>query len=211
VLEEPTMEDDHLQEPENERPGREVIVMLAVFFEAGLAPLSLLLGWLFGHPPLEHFIWSAQDALVGVMATVPLVAMFLAMLRWPIGPLAKVKDFCDYEVIPLLGKSSWSEIALVSFAAGVGEEMLFRGVVQPTIGGWLGFPLGLLLASLLFGLVHPISLTYMIIASILGLYLGLVLFLGGNLISVIVIHALYDFAALGYLLRIRPDLESEET
>jgi hypothetical protein len=51
----------------------------------------------------------------------------------------------------------------------------------------------------------------MIIASILGLYLGLVLFLGGNLISVIIVHALYDFAALSYLLRIRPALESEET
>jgi uncharacterized protein len=205
------MEDDPLQEPEDERPGREVIVMLAVFFEAGLAPLSLALGWLFGHPPLEHFVWSMQDALLGVTATVPLVLLFLAMLRWPIGPLSKVKEFCDHEVVPLLGESSWSEIALVSFSAGVGEEMLFRGVFQPWIGGsWVGLPWGLVIASLLFGLFHPISLTYMIIAAILGLYLGAVMIEGGNLISVIVVHALYDFAALGYLLRIRPALESEE-
>ena len=78
-------------------------------------------------------------------------------------------------------------------------------------GAWLGWPWGLLLASLLFGLFHPISLTYMIIASILGLYLGLVLYAGGNLISVIVVHAFYDFAALGYLLRIRPALEADES
>ena len=77
------MEDDLPEEPEEDRPGREVIVMLAVFFEAGLAPLSLLLGWLFGHPPLEHFAWSTEDALIGFLATVPLVLMFLAMLRWP--------------------------------------------------------------------------------------------------------------------------------
>ena len=204
------MEDDHLQEPENDRPGREVIVMLAVFFEAGLAPLSLILGWIFGHPPLEHFAWSMNDAVLGVAATVPLVLMFLAMLRWPIGPLSKVKDFCEYEVIPLLGESSWSEIALVSFSAGVGEEMLFRGVVQPSFGSWLGLPWGLVIASVLFGLFHPISVTYMIIAAILGLYLGAVMFAGGNLISVIVVHALYDFAALSYLLRIRPVLESED-
>ncbi len=50
----------------------------------------------------------------------------------------------------------------------------------------------------------------MIIASILGLYLGSVLIVGGNLLTVMVVHALYDFAALGYLLRIRPALESEE-
>ena len=136
--------------------------------------------------------------------------MFLAMLRWPIGPLSKVKDFCDHEVVPLLGESSWSEIALVSFSAGVGEEMLFRGVVQPAIGSWLGLPWGLVIASLLFGLFHPISVTYMIIAAILGLYLGAVMFAGGNLISVIVVHALYDFAALSYLLRIRPVLESQD-
>ena len=92
--------------------------------------------------------------------------------RWPIGPLARVKKFCDHEVVPLLDKSSWSEIALVSFSAGVGEEMLFRGVVQTSIASALGLAAGLLLASLLFGLFHPISLTYMIIASILGLYLG---------------------------------------
>ncbi len=104
--------------------------MLAVFFEAGLAPLSLVLGWLFGHPPLEHFAWRFEDAVIGIGATVPLVLMFLAMLRWPVGPLARVKKFCDHEVVPLLNDCSWSEIALVSLSAGVGEEMLFRGVIQ---------------------------------------------------------------------------------
>lgn len=204
------MEDDLLPGPEDERPGREVIVMLAVFFEAGLAPLSLVLGWLFVHPPLEHFAWKFEDAVIGIGATLPLVLMFLAMLRWPVGPLARVKKFCDHEVVPLLNDCSWSEIALVSFSAGVGEEMLFRGVIQPSIASSLGPSWGLVLASLLFGLFHPISATYMIIASILGLYLGSVLIVGGNLLTVMVVHALYDFAALGYLLRIRPALESEE-
>jgi uncharacterized protein len=207
---EPTMEDDLLQGPEEDKPGREVIVMLAVFFEAGLAPLSLVLGWLFVHPPLEHFVWKLDDALAGVLATVPLVLMFLAMLRWPIGPLARVKNFCDNEVVPLLNDCSWSEIALVSFSAGVGEEMLFRGVIQTSIASSLGRTWGLVLASVLFGLFHPISLTYMIIASILGLYLGFVLIAGENLLTVMVVHALYDFAALGYLLRVRPALESED-
>ena len=45
-------------------------------------------------------------------------------------------------------------------------------------------PWGLVLASLLFGLFHPISVTYMIIASILGVYLGAVLIADGNLLTV---------------------------
>ncbi len=106
--------------------------------------------------------------------------------------------------MPLLDKSSWSEIALIAVSAGVGEEMLFRGVVQASLGAWLGASWGLALASLLFGLLHPISVAYMVITAILGLYLGVLWNLGGNLLAVMITHALYDFAALGYLLRIRP-------
>jgi len=132
------------------------------------------------------------------------------MLQWPVGPLARVKKFCDTEVVPLLDKSSWSEIALISLSAGVAEEMLFRGVAQAAIGNSLGVTWGLVLASLAFGLFHPISPTYMIIATILSVYLGAVFIAVDNLLTVMVIHALYDFAALGYLLRIRPALEAED-
>ena len=38
--------------PEDDPPGRDVVIIFAVFFEAGLAPFSLFLGWLVGHPPL---------------------------------------------------------------------------------------------------------------------------------------------------------------
>ena len=60
------------------------------------------------------------------------------MLTWPVGPLAKVKEFCEEEVVPLFDKSYWSELALISLSAGVGEEMLFRGVLQAWFTAWLG-------------------------------------------------------------------------
>jgi membrane protease YdiL (CAAX protease family) len=206
------MEDDLLPESYDEHPKREVVIILAVFFEFGLAPLSLVLGWLLGHPPLKTFRWSPEAAIWGVVATVPLVLLFLGMLRWPFGPLARVKQFCDDEVVPLLEESSWSDIALLSLSVGVCEEMLFRGVIQASLidllkswlGDWWGVACGLGLASILFGLIHPISFTYMVIVTILGLYLGAVWIVGGNLLTVMVTHTLYDFAALAYLLRIRP-------
>lgn len=198
------MEEDLLQEPDDDHPKRAVVVILAVFFEGGLALLSLLLGWRLGHPPLRHFVWSLEDALWGVVATLPLLALFLAILKWPIGPLARAKHFCENEVEPLLHDSSWSEIGLVSLSVGVSEEMLFRGVFQAALTNWLGVPLGLGLASVLFGLLHPISVPYMVMAAFLGLYLGTVWIVSGNLLTVIVVHTLYDFAALSYLIRIRP-------
>jgi membrane protease YdiL (CAAX protease family) len=198
------MEEDLLQEPDDDHPKRAVVVILAVFFEGGLALLSLLLGWRLGHPPLRHFVWSLEDALLGVVATLPLLALFLAILKWPIGPLARAKHFCENEVEPLLHASSWSEIGLVSLSVGVSEEMLFRGVFQAALTNWLGVPMGLGLASVLFGLLHPISVPYMVMAAFLGLYLGTVWIVSGNLLTVIVVHTLYDFAALSYLIRIRP-------
>jgi uncharacterized protein len=201
-------EEELLQGPDDDRPRRGVIVIFAVFFEAGLAPLSLVLGWLFGHPPLESFKWSFQDALEGALAAAPLVLLFLAMLRWPIGPLKQVKRFCDEEVFPLFENSTWSEIGLVALCAGIGEEMLFRGFGQASLSAWLGRYWGLSLASLLFGLLHPISITYMVIASILGFYLGAVWMYNQNLLTVMVTHAVYDFAALGYLIRVRRERDS---
>jgi uncharacterized protein len=197
-------EEELLQGPEDDQPGREVVIILAAFFECFLALLSLVLGYFFGHPPLETFRWSMRDAVWGALATVPLLAMFLAILQWPVGPFKQVKKFCDDELVPVLEESYWYEIGVIALTAGVGEEMLFRGVVQASLAAWLGVAWGLTLTSLLFGLLHPLSVTYMVIAGILGFYLGIVWFLSGNLLTAMVTHALYDFAALGYLIRIRP-------
>lgn len=192
--------DPHPDAPED-RPARDVVIIFAVFFEGGLAPLSLFLGWLLSRNPLAHFVWRPIDAGLGVAAAMPLFALFVAMLRWPIGPLSRVKKFCDIEVAPLFAHRSWSELALISVAAGVGEEMLFRGVVQTSLAGWLGTTWGLTLASLLFGLFHPISITYMVLAAIMGFYLGALAISNGNLLTVMIAHAVYDLAALGYLVK----------
>src|SRR4051812_47355890 len=114
---ESVMEEERQEGPEDDPPGHGVVIIFAVFFEAGLAPFALLLGWLLGHQPLQGFVWSARDALWGAAAAVPLIALFLAMLRWPIGPLAKVKEFCEEDVVPLFNESYWSELGLISLSA----------------------------------------------------------------------------------------------
>lgn len=195
------MVQDPPEDPEDELPSHAVVIIFAVFFEAGLAPFSLILGWLLGHPPLIGFAWRLADAAWGMAAAIPLVILFLAMLRWPIGPLRAVHEFCAQEVVPLFRDSYWSEIALISLSAGVGEEMLFRGVLQASLTDWVGMAWGLSLASILFGVLHPISFSYIVIAAFLGFYLGAIWYFNGNLLTVMVTHALYDFIALGYLIK----------
>lgn len=185
------------------RPGLDpgAVLVAAVLFEGGLAPLALALGWLLGRSPLQGFSWSIRDGFLGVLAAMPMYAMFQLLVRWPIRPLERIRLFFEAELVPLFGARPDSDLALIAIAAGVGEEMLFRGVVQAALSQWLGSWEGLAVASLLFGLVHPISMTYMLVAGLLGAYLGLVWILTGNLLVVMIAHALYDFLALRALLR----------
>jgi membrane protease YdiL (CAAX protease family) len=188
--------------PEPPDPSR--VVVRAVLLEGGLAPLALIVGWLLGQPPLLGFSWSVRDAAIGVVAVVPLLGLLLIVLRWPIAPLARIRRFLAEEVRPLLGACNWRDLALISLAAGVGEELLFRGAIQGAISRWLGPGPGIAAASLLFGLLHPITSTYVVLAGLMGAYLGIVWVLNGNLLTVMIAHGLYDFIALVILLRTPP-------
>ena len=80
---------------------------------------------------------------------------------------------------------------------------MFRGLIQDLIASaWTPWA-GLLLASLLFGLAHPITATYAILAAAMGLCLGGLYLYSGNLLVPIVTHALYDFLALLWLVRVQ--------
>jgi membrane protease YdiL (CAAX protease family) len=173
---------------------------LFVIFEAALAPAALLLGWRLGVHPLADFAWDPNAVLAGVLAALPMLGLLVVSLRWPIGPFARVKANFDRDIAPALEGCEWPDLALISVTAGVGEEMLFRGVIQAALSKLLGPVAGLLAASALFGLLHPISPAYIVLAGVLGGYLGIVWLVSGNLLTAIVAHAVYDFVALLILL-----------
>ena len=95
----------------------------------------------------------------------------------------------------------------ISALAGLGEEMLFRGVIQQGVADWVGGQygvwFGLAVAAILFGLAHHITFTYALLAGLIGLYLGGMWLLRDNLLLPIITHAMYDFIALTYLVRVR--------
>jgi membrane protease YdiL (CAAX protease family) len=87
----------------------------------------------------------------------------------------------------------------ISVLAGVGEEALFRGLVQDTLAAWMPLGVALALASLLFGLLHAVTPTYAVLATLMGAYLGGLYLWTGGLLAPMVTHGVYDFAVLLYL------------
>jgi membrane protease YdiL (CAAX protease family) len=191
------------EQPEPLDP-RTALVLLAVVVEGGLIVLALFLGWLTGNPPLVTLFWSLPDAAAGAAATLPMLVLFFAILRWPIGPLGKIKKFIDEQFRPLLAPCTLLDLFGIAVLAGFGEEMFFRGVCQAALADWWGRPwLALVVASVLFGAAHAITLTYALLATAMGAWLGCLWLWCDNLLPAIVAHALYDFVALVVLLRAR--------
>jgi membrane protease YdiL (CAAX protease family) len=181
--------------------------LLAAAFEGILTPVAIGLGWLLGTPPLAAlFHFTGRDALIGVAAALPPLGLFWFCLVCPWRPFAEIAKITVETLVPLFRRCGVAQLAIISALAGLGEETLFRGVVQAgatqAIGGHYGVWLGLLVAALLFGLLHFITPTYAILAGLIGLYLGWLWLLSGNLLTPIVTHGAYDFLALVYLVKI---------
>jgi membrane protease YdiL (CAAX protease family) len=178
------------------QPARAQVVLLALVVEGGLVGLAWLGGWLLGPEPLATFHLEADDALWGVLATLPLLVLFGLCLVCPIPPLIRIRRLTAEVIQPLFAPLGIAELALICLLAGLGEEMLFRGVLQSACSEWLGEFGGLAMASGVFGLCHALTPTYAILATVMGGYLGWIWLASGNLLVPVLAHALYDFVAL---------------
>jgi membrane protease YdiL (CAAX protease family) len=170
--------------------------------EGGLALLAVVLAWLLGIPLAEHLRGAVAGLAQGLLATLPLAVGLLLLDRWPLGGFRHLKELMRDSILPLFRECSLEALLLISMAAGVGEELLFRGVAQLGIEQASGSTwLAVAVASVLFGLAHPITKTYALLAGLIGVYFGVLLVLTSNLLVPIVAHVAYDFIALVYLLR----------
>ena len=179
---------------------------MAVVFEGGAGLAAVGLGWLFGLSPAERIQWCFAGAARGLLAALPTLAIFWLTLRFPVGPLREIRRVVEEMLMPLFRACHVAELALISALAGLGEEMLFRGVIQTVVADWTGGTwgrwIGLVVASLLFGAAHPITSAYIVLAALMGAYLGWLWIESQNLLVPITAHATYDFLALVYLAKV---------
>lgn len=100
-------------------------------------------------------------------------------------------------------KRSFGEIAGIAFVVALGEELLFRGVLQTHFG--------LIVASLLFALVHYRYLFRLFLfINVVGLsfLLGFIYHVTENLVVTIVMHFIIDFL-LGCLIKVQFDKQNQ--
>ena len=84
--------------------------------------------------------------------------------------------------------------------SGLGQEILFRGVLLFSLARWKGWELGVVISSILFGLVHILKGVHYVIATILiGLMYAFITYRTKNIVGPIVAHGLNNFI-LGFIL-----------
>lgn len=182
-----------------ERPGTARILLFAFLGEGALMLVGLL--WvLWRDLPFE---WSdasrvspAAATAIGLLTAAGLAAIQFVMLRVvpERGPVRALRRLYRELLFPLFRASTPIEILTISALAGIGEEVLFRGAMQPE---W-----GLIVTSLVFGLFHVggrLTVALGIWAACTGALLGWLAIATGGLLAPIVAHIAYDALALSYL------------
>jgi hypothetical protein len=101
----------------------------------------------------------------------------------------------------LIPEPSIGSAVLLGASAGIGEELLFRGLIQPAIEKSTGPFVALVIASVLFGLMHAISWEYFWMGTLIGVILGTLLLITGGLWASILCHGLYDIVTIIWILR----------
>jgi hypothetical protein len=109
----------------------------------------------------------------------------------------------EARIAPLFAGSTMLGLGIVAALAGLGEEALFRGVIQTAMAGHMPVWTAIALTAALFGVAHWLTPTYAVLAGLVGAYLGWTLAASGNLLVPIVAHGLYDLIALAVLVRVK--------
>lgn len=178
-------------------PDRAGLIRITLLVEGGLLAAAVATGWLLQRPFWAGASLAPGALAAGLLAGLAFLAVALIVVDGPWRVTARLRTDIDH-LMPLFRHATLPQLLLISLLAGVGEEALFRGVLQPLLADYIGLPLALILVSLLFGLLHCISLPYVVFASVLGAAFGALYAGTGNILVPAAAHTSYDFAALVY-------------
>lgn len=171
-----------------------------LLFQTGIVVLGMLPLWLFDIPVATDGMPVAGYLGLGLMGGVLTYGVLL---------LLSVTDVLSSDSLQkhirdlhrFVRSQSWPVLITLAVLAGVGEELLFRGVIQGWVGQHLGVTTGVLAGAVLFGLAHAMSWSYFLVATALGGVFGVVYAVTDSLQLVMVWHAVYDLVVILVLRR----------
>jgi len=158
----------------------------------GTLPLTLASPWL----PLE----TPRDVLYSLGLGTCFGLLVAIGTRYAVPRFAWARDL-HRELRPLTQGLSGLGIVALAVTSSLGEELLFRGLLQPWLGLWL--------SALLFGVLHQLAGPSRWIwagwATVVGLLLGAIFALTGSLAGPLAAHALVNGLNLSYLKQHDPE------
>lgn len=187
--------------------------LAAAWFELSLGFIAIILGAVIGINPRVHlprgwplaqfdWLWIARSIAIAVPFAFLLLVLVQLIGRLPLDALNRLEQITKNQLRSTLGPSTIPQLIILSLAAGVGEELLFRGLIQNTFLS-LYSPTTLaealpaiICASIAFGFAHPISKSYILVTTLIGLLFGFVYWHYKDLLACVLAHALYDAALL---------------
>ncbi|MBA2443279.1 MAG: CPBP family intramembrane metalloprotease [Rubrobacter sp.] len=175
---------------------------LAALFYGSLVVVAALWNGLRGRE-FRFFEGSALEAAaLGFAAAGLTVSLGLLVYR-----LVPVMRRLSDEIAPqMVDGVPFANLLLLSLFSGVGEEVFFRGAVQPEFG--------LLAASLLFGLAHigpdRRYLVWTLWAVLAGFLFGSLYEFTGGLLAPVIAHVLHNATVFGLWKRSRARLKNDE-
>lgn len=133
-------------------------------------------------------------ALSSAALGLALAALVVLGTRWSVARFGWARAL-HLDLRPIAQGLTWWQIALIAGCSSLGEELLFRGLLQP----WIG----LLPTAVVFGVVHqspgPSRWVWVCWATFVGLGFGLIFAVTGSLLGALLAHALINAVNLAYL------------
>lgn len=148
--------------------------------------------------PLGRFGWASL--LYGVIAGILFYVgvFFFSCQGWF---YTKAMRKLMHSLHGLFSQFSWPAIIVVSILAGVGEELLFRGVLQTWLISVVDPFWGIVLASMVFGLLHYLTKIYVVVTFAIGLLFGALFYYSNSLLLVMLAHTVYDICAFAVIVK----------
>ncbi len=192
---------NHGADDEFKELSRPVLLLAITGQSAAFVVIGVILWHISGRELADLVSFDAHEMIAGVA-----VGLFLIGSAWL--SFRMFPDLAD-RLIRMQG-STYSflreplaplSIVWVSICVGVGEELLFRGGLQTIVQDYTTPIVAILASSVPFTLMHMAKPLVSLLLFAISVFFGIVYWLTGSLILVIIAHALYDVFAVAYLQR----------